>query len=454
MKVITYILTAILTSFYLFPFEFVYWPGLNTKMMLAVVGMPLFCFSLLRKQQIGLDRDFIQIVLRALVVSLAGFVSVVLNDTRDYTYANYITSMIVWLSAAYAVTFIMHAVHGKLTFVLICDYLVAVCVGQCASALLVEYVHSFKVFVDSFALGVGFELGFRDLQGKRLYGIGAMLDVAGQRFSCILVMIAYLLLNLKQTASQWRIILYISSFAFISVVGNMIGRTTTVGLLLAVAYSLFRVFKVDRNLFKTLTRYMLFAFLASALVVIFCYNRSATFRAQFRFGFEGFVSLLEKGRWETHSNNILVHMYHFPSTLKTWLIGDGYFNNPTDAPYYIGYLWKGFYQGTDVGYLRFIYYFGVIGLFVFVEYFLSVARYCRSLFPRRESFFNMLLLVLLIIWCKVSSDIFSIFAIYFVGKDLLSDETEDAEVIMDKPIVTAGAGSAYVQNSKRCTSSI
>ena len=397
----------------------------------------MFCFSLLRKQQTRFDRGFIRIVLWALVVSLIGLVSVVLNNTRDYTYANYITSMVVWLSAAYAVVFVMRLVHGRLTFVLICDYLIAVCVGQCLSALLIEYVPSFKAFVNSFALGVGFVFDFRDLQGTRLYGIGAMLDVAGQRFSCILVMIAYLLMNLKQTASQYRIILYVLSFAFISVVGNMIGRTTTIGLSLAVAYCVFSVFRVDRKLFKTLMKYVSLAVLASALVVVFYYDRSAEFRAQFRFGFEGFVNLLEKGRWETHSNNILVHMYHLPTMLKTWLIGDGYFQNPTNDPYYIGYLWKGFYQGTDIGYLRFIFYFGVVGLLAFVEYFLSVARYCRTLFPQHTVFFNMLLMVLLIVWCKVSSDIFSVFAIYFVGKDMLSDEDHVVAATMYKAMPTA-----------------
>lgn len=437
MKAIAYIITTILASFYLFPFEFVYWPGVNTKMMLAVVGAPLFGFSLIRKQQIQFDSGFVRIVLWSLLVSLAGLTSVILNNTRDYTYANYITSMIVWMSAAYAVVYTIYFVHGKLTFTLICDYLIAVCVGQCASALLIEYVASFKAFVDSFALGVGFAFDFHDIQGARLYGIGAMLDVAGQRFSCVLVMIAYLLMNLKWTASQWRIILYVLSFTFISVVGNIIGRTTTIGLSLAVAYCFFAVFKTDKKLFKTLLKYLLLVVAISVFVVIFYYDRSEAFRAQFRFGFEGFVNLFEKGRWETHSNNILVHMYRVPDTLRTWLIGDGYFDNPTSDPYYIGYLWKGFYQGTDIGYLRFIFYFGLTGLFLFIGYFLSVARYCCTLFPKRKMFFDMLLLILFVVWCKVSSDIFSIFAIFFIGKDLLSDESDSETNVLEHSAATA-----------------
>lgn len=50
-------------------------------------------------------------------------------------------------------------------------------------------------------------------------------------------------------------------------------------------------------------------------------------------------------------------MYVFPDNLKTWIIGDGYFNGPEDSdPYYTGEIWDiGYYKGTDVGYLRFIF---------------------------------------------------------------------------------------------------
>ena len=60
-------------------------------------------------------------------------------------------------------------------------------------------------------------------------------------------------------------------------------------------------------------------------------------------------------------------MYVFPDNIKTWIIGDGYFANPGDTdPYYVGPLGGAFYKSTDVGYLRFIFYFGVLGLFAFV----------------------------------------------------------------------------------------
>ena len=56
-------------------------------------------------------------------------------------------------------------------------------------------------------------------------------------------------------------------------------------------------------------------------------------------------------------------MYVFPDNLKTWLIGDGYFSNPYNIdPYFTGRFVGGYYMSTDVGYLRFIFYSGLVGI--------------------------------------------------------------------------------------------
>ena len=46
-------------------------------------------------------------------------------------------------------------------------------------------------------------------------------------------------------------------------------------------------------------------------------NIDNQFYYRFRFGFEGFFSLVEKGRWEVSSNEILKNMVVYPETLKT-----------------------------------------------------------------------------------------------------------------------------------------
>ena len=56
-------------------------------------------------------------------------------------------------------------------------------------------------------------------------------------------------------------------------------------------------------------------------------------------------------------------MVVWPEVLRTWVIGDGYFENQRNDRNYIGSATTaGYYMGTDIGYLRFLFYFGVIGL--------------------------------------------------------------------------------------------
>ena len=119
-------------------------------------------------------------------------------------------------------------------------------------------------------------------------------------------------------------------------------------------------------------------------------------------------------------------MYVFPDNLKTWIIGDGYFNGTESVdPYYIGEKWKiGFYQGTDVGYLRFIFYFGVTGLGAFSLFMYKVARVCMNRFVSYRSLFGVILLLNFAVWFKVSTDIFLVFALFLC----MSEEENQPEI--------------------------
>lgn len=81
-------------------------------------------------------------------------------------------------------------------------------------------------------------------------------------------------------------------------------------------------------------------------------------------------------------------MYIFPDNLKTWFLGDGYLNNPFDTePYYTGIDWHGYYQNTDVGYLRFIFYFGLFGLILFCAFMCKTCKVCMNYFMEYRGLF-------------------------------------------------------------------
>ena len=414
LKLIAMLFLVFLTSMFFFPVEFTFLPGINTKMAMAAVGLVLFALDLAKGRAASLDRSFFLLSFLAALVSLAAFASAVINHTNDYTYASYIISMWVWMGAAYVVVSVIKWVHGEATVEIVGNYLIAVCVMQCGLAIMIDSFPWFKELVNRLVLGLGFVENEALEKANRLYGIGCSLDVAGTRFSCVLVIIAFLSLKIAGTEKKQWIWLYLISFFVISVVGNIIARTTIVGVGMAVLVWLIGAIAVR----QAETRRFFFSrwlvvLITAIIVCTVLYMGSPVFKDNFRFGFEGFFSLFETGKWETNSNNILKNMIVFPDNLHTWLVGDGYFDNPYYGDMnYIGPNFGGYYMATDIGYLRFIFYFGLIGLLLFCVYMVACANELMKRFPAYSWMFFCILLINLIVWMKVSTDIFVVMAIF------------------------------------------
>lgn len=406
-------ITGITVSMYYFPFAFRFMPNMVGKTIMAAIGLALIIVQWARKHQAGFDKEMYMLVIGGGLVSLISIISVIINHTPDYTYATYIISMAVWMSAAYLTCFIIKQVHGYLSLQLLCNYLIGVCVSQCILAMMIEFSPLVRSFAD---IIIGPQDGMEKI--NRLYGIGAVLDTAGIRFSAVLVMIAFVVSKLDDTIKKNYMGYYILAFVIIAVIGNMIARTTTVGVVLALLYLLYTSEFYKLHIVPSQRKIWLwmggFTTLA-VFVMVYFYNTNDAIYKYTRFAFEGFFSLFEKGRWEVHSNNILKGMFIFPETLKTWIIGDGYIVNPKDIdPYFTGKMRGGYYMGTDVGYSRFLFYFGLTGLIAFSAVIYKAFRICYNRFTNYRALFVMLLLINFIVWFKVSTDIFMVFALFLM----------------------------------------
>jgi len=345
-------------------------------------------------------------------VSFISFAAIVINNTPDTTYVTYVFSMFVWLVAAYMAVLSIRAVHGACTLNLLCNYLMSLSVMHCILALLIDQYAFFHNLADVIE-------GHKHLwvmSVNRLYSIGVELDTAGMRFSLVLVLIAYRLMHIHKDEEK-LIPIYIAGFIVITTVGSMIARTTYVGVGIGIAcMAYYSIGKLQQH--KRVWQWLGALTICAIPVVSYLYNVNADIRAYIRFGFEGFFNMTEQGEWKIGSNETLKGMVVFPETMKTWIIGDGYIVNPKVDPYYTGKITEGYYMGTDIGYVRFIFYFGLTGLLIFSAFFVCVARNYALQHPeyKRLSFF--LLLVHFIVWLKVASDCFIIFAlIFFLDKE-------------------------------------
>jgi len=402
-KALGMLLLGIAVSFYLFPVRFIGMPeSLNTKQIIGVLGIIYFVFRSIREGEVKMSKDVLIAALIACVFSVWCFFCEVDNGTSDGSYSQYIVSFAVWLGAAYGVCSILRSLHERVSLRILTNYLAVVCVVQCILAILIDNIPSMKLLVDSYV--------FQDQdflnEVDRLYGIGASLDPAGVRFSIVLFAMAHIMsTDTKIRSNQWALFIYMVMFGFISIVGNMISRTTTVGAIIGIVYMVaYFLWKsrdavISRKMLANVAVVLGTVLLAVGISVLL-YRTDVSVRHNLRFAFEGFFNLVEEGRFSTDSTDKLnAIMWVWPNNFHDWMIGTGLFND--------------FIYGTDIGYCRFTLYCGLIGLVIFSGFFV----YNGFAVMRRFNDFSLAAIILIamtfIIWVKVATDIFFFFALLY-----------------------------------------
>ena len=330
--------------------------------------------------------------------------------TVDTTYSSYWISFATWLGGAYGVCWLIRETEGKFNIDSLTFYLTLVCVAQCILALVIDSYPAFQRLVDRiFIQGQDF---FHEVH--RLYGIGAALDVAGVRFSAVLILMAHQLSAYGKILDKRNLaVFYLASYAFIFIIGSIIARTTWVGAAMGLVYMGATYAKVNRGtLSSRQTGFWLITIgviLFAIIVSAWLYNRSPIFRNNLRFAFEGFFNWVEHGTFRTDSTDKLNgNMWIWPSDSRTWAIGTGIFGD--------------FAFGTDIGYCRFVLYVGLIGLSLFSLFFLYNGLSVARLFTNADYLALLLTILTFVVWLKVATDIFFIFALLFSTASL-SDES-------------------------------
>ncbi len=392
---------GLLVSGYFFSFGFTFLPpSVNTKIILAGIGAPLLFVQLFRAQRVEISRPLFSATGLALVFSLVCYIATDVNRTDDFAYATYYLSFAIWLLAGYTVIMAIRQVHGYINFHILTYYLAAVCLAQCILALWIDSSPGVQSLVDRYI-----EQGQAFAQEvDRLYGIGASLDNAGVRFSIVLIMLSALFTrDLFQKKTLLLTALLLIVFFAIFILGNIMARTTSIGGvmgLLAMFFStgLFhRIIRIEFVRFFTVLTILL---LVAILISMYFYTHNALFRGYMRFAFEGFFNYYETGEFRTDSTDKLsMNMWVWPDDTRTWLIGTGLFD--------------GWIFNTDIGYCRFILYCGLVGFSVFAGFFIFNGLSFLSRYRHYKLLFLSLLAFSFVIWFKVSTDIFLIYALFY-----------------------------------------
>lgn len=412
------VILVILTSFYVFPVSLSFLPAsLNTKIILAAFGILAFIFEGSVNRTVTIPKPLLFSALLAFAFSVWCYYCVIANGTEDVSYARYWISFFTWTFGAYAIFFLTKHMTGSFTLGRITGYLTAVCVAQCILAEIIAHNPGVQQWVDRiFVQGQEF---YQEV--NRMYGIGAALDTAGVRFSVVLVLMAHQMSSAGKVMDRLSLsLLYFISFILVTVIGSMIARTTWLGAGMGLAYMIVSYMRIDGGYLsgKQLQFWMLFVGLTflTVLISVIMYRTSPDFRSSIRFGFEGFFSWAETGSFRTGSTDKLNReMWVWPSDPRGWTIGYGLYDN-----------WA---FSTDIGYCRLTLYCGLVGMALFSLFFVYNGMALYVQFNKMAVLPLFLIAITFVIWIKVSTDIFFIYALLFFMEVPLLQENDRAEVM-------------------------
>ncbi len=393
------ILIGVLITCSYYSFDLAAWPGgPNTKMIVAVIGLLWFGYDALLRRSVQLPQVMVVGLLFAGLYSIINIFAIEFNATDDYSYANYVTTFLVWIFSVYPAIALIRLTHGEVTLPLVTYYLVAVTLFQCVTGLLIDNNPHFDEFNGKIVV---WNMDFYD-RINRIRCFSAALDAAGVRFALVLILIMAVLGRDETVYSNKRVLFYLLfSFFVISGIGNMVSRTTITGS--GVGLLLWIIYMSRSRRTRSSSGYVVATFLAllvlTSVVGIYLYNTDEYYNNLIRFAFEGFFNLVEKGEFTTDSTEVLESMWKWPSDTKSWIIGTGIYGT-----------WA---YGTDIGYCRLILYSGLTGFVVFALSFVYYAYYFARKYPRYIWLFVAYLAMTFIVWVKVSTDIMMIYAFFF-----------------------------------------
>lgn len=400
------IAAVILLFFFVYPIFFKGIP-VSTRIAFSILGLVFFYIDFIHKRT-SLFLGYIPVLLVLLLIFLLSSLSVLINGTGDFEFIKYPVSIIAILVGANALIRIFSIMNIRCSFEFIAKLFVGVVFIQSIIALLMyAFPNFYDLMMSIQQLSIDEVVKMDSLAEIRVIGFGSQYFGAGIINGLALIILAYLI---RIGEFDCAILKSAVVFLTIFIVGIGMARTTFIGFGLAaiLLYPGDSMLKLKINYLK---RSVLFF---SSIIILIILGVISTFvffprlvsssMPLINFALEMFLNYFNSGQLSTVSTSHLETMYIFPSRIDTYFIGDGLYTN-ADGLYYMG---------TDVGYLRLLFYFGVVGiiLYIFLQYLLL--RQSTQTIRHGRILFIFIFIYILILNLKGFADLASVTSLFFI----------------------------------------
>lgn len=358
--------SAFLIFLFLYPFSLAVFPQLTSRLILALFGTVLIGIRIINmaaKRKIVVKKKIMGIYVAAFVVSAVALFSSFYNNQADFEFV----TLPISITVAFFAVYFIYSVDKKFivpTERFVIESIILAVTFQCLLSFILFLRPDIQDAVYSLVSTSELRLSkIEELSGGRIIGFGRSFFEAGIYNGMALMFIAYCIRYYK--LSNKELSKFVILYAFIFGIGMMMARTTLVGaalsLLILLSSNNFNLRSVSRKKLKFFSMLIIVPLGMVYLFLTLFPGFVQNLERLFRFGFELFINLSETGSLETTSTTGMFEMYIFPDNMKTWLIGDALWDDPFSDG-------TSFYMGTDIGYSRMIFFFGIIGTLCFFIY--------------------------------------------------------------------------------------
>lgn len=390
--------------------EFIFFPA-SVSITFGSLGFLfflVFCNEWVRNNEGWLGiKPILKAVSPFLIVAI---ISSVLNGGGDGFFIKYAVSVFLALFAFFTPIYLINKVYGEVSFEIVVKYIIVCNVIYLVLSVLMFLSSGLRDILLSFLRIEGGTLVALDIsEGLRLQGFGVSFFNAGVIEGFYLILIA-LCIKFEVFGRGGRKILLIC-FLLFGLLGTFVSRTTLVGLLLGLLIIITYYIKTSpANIVEPISVLIVCSLIVGGIFVLNP-NYFDDFSAIFKWAFEIFYNYAYTGNFETSSSNYTLRMYGIiPDNFKTWIIGDALWIDKRDFTYYMG---------TDVGWFRMVFYFGILGVISMCHYFynslkLVFENHMGNYWGEKgKTAFRFFLLYAIILNLKGFADVFFLSALFY-----------------------------------------
>lgn len=379
MAIIKIITSIILLYFQLFSINFSFFP-LGPRSVFTLLFIIILTNS---KQVLGFFKNsgIIKCFFYLLIWAGLSSITVLGYGTRDFYFISFLISQCNTLLSSVFLAYIFYFKFNYdsdkiLNLTIFSIFLFGI------SGIIMYFIPSIKDYILSITVrSSSYELEFIENTPYRLIGFGPAFFGAG-----VMSGLGLILLSVKLTSKLKHKSLYILMYLTILFSGLLAARTTLIGFFISLFILIFnyKFFRL-KYLISIIGLLIIIYWITMYMITN---NEKMNITNISRFGLEFYYNFTKTGKLSISSIDNLMEMIKMPKSFFTYILGDGYFKNPTTY---------GFYQNIDIGYLRLLYYTGLFSLISLIMYYYKLFYSKWFIISNRKFIINSLFFYFLII---------------------------------------------------------